>query len=55
MSKQIIKNGIYNFIVCEECKCEFAFESTDVEINASGAKVVTCPQCGKENPSPAKA
>ena len=45
MSKQIIKNGIYNVIKCTECECEFAFESTDVE--ASGK--VTCPQCGTEN------
>ena len=54
MSKQIITNGKYNIVTCTECGCVFAFEKTDVETNASGAKVVTCPQCNKENPSPAK-
>ena len=45
MAKQIIKNGIYNTIVCEECKCEFAFDKIDIETSGK----VTCPQCGTEN------
>ena len=54
MSKQILTNGKYNIVTCAECGCVFAFGQTDVETNANGDKVVTCPQCNKENPSPAK-
>ena len=45
MSKQIIKNGKYNIIICSDCGCEFVFEKTDIEKNGN----VTCPQCGTEN------
>lgn len=45
MAKRIIKYGKYNVIICADCGCEFAFDSTDVEANGN----VICPQCGKEN------
>ena len=45
MAKRIIKYGKYNVIICADCGCEFAFDSTDVEANGN----VTCPQCSKEN------
>ena len=54
MSKQIIKNGIYNRITCA-CECEFAFDKTDIEENVNGEKIVTCPQCGAENKTNIKA
>ena len=44
MSKQIIKNGIYNVTDCPKCACQFAFEKTDIEESGK----VTCPQCGTE-------
>ena len=46
MAKRIIKDGIYNVIVCTKCKCEFSFDPvTDVEENEK----VICPQCSTEN------
>jgi NAD-dependent SIR2 family protein deacetylase len=50
MSKRIITNGIYNKITCADCKCEFSFDKEDIITKADGTtKVVTCPQCEKEN------
>jgi NAD-dependent SIR2 family protein deacetylase len=49
MSKRIIKYGKYNKIICTDCGCEFSFDKEDIITNAAGAKVVTCPQCEKEN------
>ena len=48
MSKQVLVNGIYNMVTCSKCKCQFAFEKTDIETKDSGEKVVTCPQCDTE-------
>ena len=42
MAKRIIKYGIYNTAVCDECECEFAFDKVDIEADGT----VICPQCG---------
>ncbi len=49
MSKRIITNGKYNLITCADCGCVFAFDKTDIITKENGDKVVTCPQCEKEN------
>ena len=49
MSKRIIEYGKYNKITCADCGCKFSFDKEDIITKENGAKVVTCPQCEKEN------
>ena len=55
MSKRIIEYGKYNKITCADCGCKFSFDKEDIITNAAGNKVVTCPQCEKENTPEIKA
>ena len=48
--KSIIKNGIYNIVTCNVCKCEYSFTSTDLEQDGT----IVCPQCGATNTAPKK-
>lgn len=52
--KQILKYGIYNVATCGTCKCEFAFDTTDIIEKEDGTKVVTCPCCKEEITAPIK-
>ena len=45
MAKRVIKNGKYNVITCSDCRCEFSFDSIDIEPDQK----VVCPQCQTRN------